>query len=273
MSLDDGYVTAEYLKTMAVRMRAFKQLSYDHMAISKGDTVLDVGCGPGVDTIPLAELLGDAGKVIGIDSDEAMLTEANKAAREAQCLAKTEHCLGSATALPLDDDSVDACRAERLLQVLSPESEQSVVAELVRVTRPGGRIVLADADWGSASVDFPDTQLERRLMAFFAQQMRPNGLAGRRLYSLCREQQLEGIRVDVVPMVQQRFSDTPFGDWLVDTAMAEEVINGKEAQHWQGVLQERERQQHFHACVNMVIVSGGKPRQNPAHPVGRVSEA
>lgn len=262
MSLDDGYVTAGYLQTMAEIMRTFKQQSYTHMDISPGDTVVDVGCGPGVDTVPLAELLGGSGKVIGIDIDEEMLAEAEKAAQSMRQGAKIEHRPGSATALPLDDNTADSSRAERLLQVLPPELEHPVVAELVRVTRPGGRIVMVDADWGSASVDFSDPQLERRLMAFFALQMRPNGFAGRHLHSLCRDHKLDRIRIDIVPMVLQRFCDTPFGDWLVDTALAEGLINKVEAQHWQDELQERDRQQRFLSSVNMVIVSGGKPLQD-----------
>lgn len=259
MSLDDGYVTAEYLKDIAEKMRAFKQLSYEHMAIRDGDTLLDVGCGPGVDTVPLAGLCGSKGKVIGIDSNEAMLAEAEQAAQVSPHHSRIEHRKGSALYLPLDKDSVDACRAERLLQVLQPEEEQAVVRELLRVTRPGGRLVLVDTDWGSATIDFSDPRLERRLMHFFTLEMRPNGLAGRRLYALCREQQLEDIRVDVVPMIQRRLGDTPFGDWLVNTALAEKVITEEEAARWQEELQQREKQQCFSACVNMVIVSGRKP--------------
>ncbi len=258
MSLDNGYVTANYLQTMAEKMRSFKQKSYEHMAIASGNTLLDVGCGPGVDTVPLAAMLRGSGKVIGIDQDQAMLDEAEKAAKETPYKALIEHRQGSAMALPLDDNTIDACRAERLLQVLPPELEQAVVAELVRVTRPDGRIVLADADWGSASVDFSDATLERRLINFFALQMRPNGLAGRRLYALCLDQSLEDIRVDVVPMLQQCFSDTPFGDWLVDTATAEGVITEEEARRWQSELQAREQQGLFYASINMVIVSGSK---------------
>jgi len=259
MSLDDGYVTAEYLKEMADKMRALKQLSYEHMAIRTGDTLLDVGCGPGVDTLPLAERCGSEGKVIGIDSNEAMLTEANEAAEKSPFYSQIEHRQGSALTLPLDDDSVDASRAERLIQVLPPENEKTVMDELYRVTRPGGRLVLVDTDWGSASIDFSDPRLERRLMHFFTLEMRPNGLAGRRLYALCREKQLEEIRMDVVPMVQQRLDDTPFGDWLVNTALSEKIINEEEATGWQAELQQREAQQCFSACVNMVIVSGRKP--------------
>jgi len=258
MSLDNGYVTSDYLKKVAERMRAFKQLSYEHMAITPGDTVLDLGCGPGVDTVPLAELVRNKGKVIGIDADGNMLAEAEQAAEEAGCLDWIEHRHGSAMELPLEDNSVATSRAERLLQVLPPENEQTIVAELVRVTRPGGRIVLVDADWPSASVDFSDVQLERRLMEFFTLRMRPNGLAGRRVYSLCHEHGLEDIRLDVVPMIQQRFDETPFGDWLINTAKEQGVMDETDATQWREELQQREQEGRFYACVNMVIASGRK---------------
>ncbi len=259
MSLDSGYVTADYLRKTAQMGHAIKQLSYEHMAIREGDTLLDIGCGPGVDTVPLAALCGNQGRVIGIDSDNAMLAEADKAAQDAQCQSRTEHRRGSALTLPLDDNSVSACRAERLLQVLPPEAEQTVITEMVRVTRPGGRLVLIDTDWSSASVDFSDTRLERRLMEFFTLQMRPNGIAGRRLYSLIREHELEETRLDVLPMVQHRFDDTPFGDWLIDTALSEGVMDGNDAQRWRQELQEREQRQRFHACVHIVVASGRIP--------------
>jgi len=259
-SLDNGYVTADYLKKVAERMRAFKQLSYEHMAIAPGDTVLDLGCGPGMDTVPLAALVGEKGRVIGIDSDQGMLAEARQAALDAGCHEWTDHRAGSALELPLADNAVASIRAERLLQVLPVEQEQAVVAEMTRVTRPGGHIVLVDTDWGSASVDFSDTRLERHLMEFFALKMRPNGLAGRHLHALCREQGLEDLRLDVVPMAQQRLEDTPFGDWLVNTAKSEGIIDEAQAEQWQGELQRRETQQGFYACVNMVIASGAKAR-------------
>jgi len=258
MTLDNGYVTSEYLKKVAERMRAFKQLSYAHMEVGQGDRVLDLGCGPGVDTLPLAVLVGDNGRVIGIDSDEKMLAEAQQAALDAACDGWVEHRLGSAMELPLGDDMLDASRAERLLQVLPAALEQTILSELIRVTRPGGRVVLADTDWSSACVDFSDNGLERRLMEFFALHMRPNGFAGRHLWALCRELGLVDLRLDVVPMVQERLEDTPFGNWLIVTARAEGVISEDEALQWVDELKQREQTGRFYACVNMVIASGRK---------------
>ncbi len=258
MTLDDGYVSADYLRQVAGRMRDLKQLSYDHMAVAAGDTVLDIGCGPGVDILPLAQRVGERGKVIGIDVDEGMLAEARQAVLDAGLGERIDLRAGTALALPLADDAVAACRAERLLQVVPPEQAKPMLSEMTRVTRPGGRVVLVDTDWASASVDFSETELERRLMVFFSRHMRPNGLAGRRLAALCRDQGLRDIRIDSMAMAQQRLEETPFGNWLIDTARREGVIDGTQAAQWLDELQSREREGRFYASVNMVIASGCK---------------
>ncbi len=259
MSLDDGYVTADYLKKVAERARALKALSYDHMAITPGMTLLDVGCGPGVDTPALAALTGPGGRVIGIDRDEGMLAEAEQAKAESEFAAIIELRHGSATALPLGDNGIDACRAERLLQVLPPDDEQKVVSELVRVTRAGGRIVLVDADWGSASVDFSDSALERRLLDFFATRMRPNGFAGRRLLRLCVEQGLVDIRLDTYTYVESNYAESPLAGWLLTTALQEHIIDEVAAQRWREELMAKQQQGRFYSSVNLVIASGAIP--------------
>lgn len=228
------------------------------MALTTGATVLDIGCGPGVDTMPLAELVGNHGKVIGIDSDDSMLIEAKQATEGAAYADRIDYLYGSALDLPLADACVAASRAERLLQVLPPEHEQAIVSEMVRVTQIGGRVVLVDTDWASASVDFSNNELERRLMQFFTRMMRPNGLAGRHFPSLCLDQGLTDLRIDVIPLVQYRFDDTPFGNRLIDTAGTQGIITEAEAQLWLSELRQRDQEDRFYSCVNMVVASGGK---------------
>jgi len=133
-----------------------------------------------------------------------------------------------------------------------------VVSELVRVTKPGGRIVLIDTDWGSASVDFSDSELERRLLAFFATRMRPNGFAGRRLHGLFREHRLEEIRLDTLPFVEQRYEESPLGEWLVTTALRGHIISDHEAGRWREELMTKQQQGCFYSSVTLVIASGEK---------------
>lgn len=143
--------------------------------------------------------------------------------------------------------------------MLPPRDERGVIAELLRVAKPGGHIVLVDTDWGSAAVDFSDTPLERRLMHFFATRMRPNGFAGRRLYPLCREFALHEVSIDTFPLVHYRFDETPFNRWLLDTALAAAVLTVPEATAWRDELTQRDHDGRFIATVNMVVVAARTP--------------
>jgi len=75
-----GYVDAEYLDTAAAQLATFKKLTYERMHVQPGQRILDVGCGPGTDTIPLAPYVGPSGQVFGVDNDPDMVAEADERA-------------------------------------------------------------------------------------------------------------------------------------------------------------------------------------------------
>lgn len=259
MSADHAFVSADYLRRAAQRLHDIKALSHARLELRPGQRVLDLGCGPGIDTVALADLVGEDGQVVGIDSDLGMLAEADLLAKERGLAARVEHCLGDAAALAFADGYFDACRAERLIQVLPPAMAAQVVAESARVVRPGGRIVLVDTDWGTASVDFPDVDLERRLMRFFADRLRPNGYAGRLLFTLLAGAGLADAAVEACPLVLHRLEDTPFGGWLCEQARAAGLVDAAEAERWQRVLAEKEAEGSFFAQVVMNVATACKP--------------
>jgi SAM-dependent methyltransferase len=153
----------------------------DHLALSTGQRLLDVGCGLGDAARALAEALGATGEVVGIDASTAML-EAARSSWNAACPAQFE--VGDAQALDLPSESFDVARSERLLQWLPDPA--AAVAEMARVLRPGGRLSLIDTDWGSLRLDvgvddFADAV--RRAMA--VERARPS-CVGRRLPELAR---------------------------------------------------------------------------------------
>jgi len=253
LAKSEGYVNAAYLKNVAQLAADIKHRSYQLMAIERGDSLLDVGCGPGVDLPALVERVGAQGKVYALDVDSEMLTEAKSVTvQHPQVLEFRE---ADVAQLPFTDRAFNAVRAERLFQVL-PEhySQIHVASEMARVLKPKGRLVMVDTDWASASVDFSNPQLERRLLNFFTTHLRPNGFAGRQLASIAERVGLQVTALEVTPLVSNTLDDSPFAEWLPSEAMKAGVCSEHEAQVWRSELSERVRQRRYYACVNIVSV-------------------
>jgi SAM-dependent methyltransferase len=109
--------------------------------IRAGETVLDIGCGAGMDLLLAARRTGPGGHSIGVDMTDAMVERARQSAA-ATGLRYVEIRQGDATALPLADAGVDVVISNGVLNLV-PEKERGF-AEVVRVLRPGGRLYLAD---------------------------------------------------------------------------------------------------------------------------------
>lgn len=119
--------------------------------IRAGETVLDVGCGAGMDVLLAAKRTGPSGHSIGVDMTDAMVERARKSAASAG-LRHVEIRKGDATALPVPDASVDVVSSNGVLNLV-PEKEQAF-AEIIRVLKPGGRVHLADI---ALDVELPES--------------------------------------------------------------------------------------------------------------------
>jgi arsenite methyltransferase len=109
--------------------------------LQPGETVLDLGCGGGLDLALAARAVGPTGRAIGVDMAEPMVERAT-ATMSALGFDWAEARLGYAEALPVPDESIDCVVANGILN-LSPD-KSAVLAEVVRVLKPGGRFVLAE---------------------------------------------------------------------------------------------------------------------------------
>jgi SAM-dependent methyltransferase len=106
-----------------------------------GETVLDLGCGAGLDLYHYARAVGPAGKVYGLDLSSAMLRKAEQNLR-ALGIANAEFLEAAADAIPLPDASVDLVTANGIYN-LSPEKD-AVMREVARVLKRGGRTMFAE---------------------------------------------------------------------------------------------------------------------------------
>jgi len=257
MSLPKGYVGTGYLQLLESQMMEFKQKSYARMKIQPGDSVLDVGCGPGSDTIHLAQHVGAMGEVIGLDHDPAMVAEANQRVFGAGLEGRVNHQQGNANSLPFPDARFHACRSERLFQhLLFPEQ---ALFEMARVTKPGGWVVVLDTDWGTLSIHTFLPEIERRLIQFSNETCLNNGYAGRRLPQLFAAQGLRNISVEVLPYQITNYGlcrDVIVLDRREQEALAAGAIRQDELDQWHEDLEALDRNGGFFVSFNLVLVAG-----------------
>jgi SAM-dependent methyltransferase len=124
--------------------RTEAELLLDRVGLRPGDRALDLGCGPlGVLDL-LAERVGPTGRVVGIDREKRYL-EIARQELDARGLDGVELVAADATATDLAPASFDLVH-ERLVLNNVPQPD-AVVAEMVRLTRPGGHVALQDVDW------------------------------------------------------------------------------------------------------------------------------
>lgn len=108
-----------------------------------GEFILEPGFGSGQVLVALAELVGDNGRVFGIDVSDGMLTAATKRIAKAGLESRVDLTLGSALELPYADDSFDAIFMSFTLELFSDVEIPQVLAQCARVLKPSGRLCVA----------------------------------------------------------------------------------------------------------------------------------
>jgi arsenite methyltransferase len=106
-----------------------------------GERVLDLGSGAGTDSLVAAQMVGEEGRVTGIDMTNEMLSKARAAAAEIG-LANVDFVEGEAEKLPFADESFDVVISNGVIDLI-PDKD-AVFSELRRVLVPGGRLQIAD---------------------------------------------------------------------------------------------------------------------------------
>jgi SAM-dependent methyltransferase len=163
----------------------------DRVGVRPGDRALDLGCGP-MGVLDLrARRVGRAGRVVGVDRETRYLTVAGQEL-DVRGIDGVELLAADATCTGLPGASFDLVH-ERLVLNNVPQPE-AVVAEMVRLTRPGGHVVVQDVDWltWTCLPEHPDWD---RLRGVAASVWSGDVHIGRRLPTLLHDAGLVDVRV------------------------------------------------------------------------------
>ncbi|MDP9374230.1 MAG: methyltransferase domain-containing protein [Chloroflexota bacterium] len=234
-----------------------KRRSFALLDPRAGARVLDVGCGTGDDVLALARAVGPTGRAVGVDASATMIAEARRRAAGAGLPA--EFFQGDAQRLDFADAIFDGCRAERVLQHV--EAPRAVLAEMIRVSRPGAPIVIWEAELEMLVIDAPDRATGRRLQRFICDGFR-NGAIGHQLYRLFKEAGLAEVRA--LPLsnaiTDYALANNAF-DLRASAQRASEagVVTAAEAAAWIASLEAADAAGHFFCAVAGFLVSGRKP--------------
>jgi SAM-dependent methyltransferase len=138
-----GYAPTWLERLPPVSVEAFTGVSNVSVfaEVAAGSTVLDLGCGAGLDTLIAAERVGPGGQVLGLDFSQAMLARARQGAGQAG-LRQAHFGLAAAEALPLPDNSVDTVLVNGIFNLNLQRTR--IFAELGRIVRRGGTVYAAE---------------------------------------------------------------------------------------------------------------------------------
>jgi ubiquinone/menaquinone biosynthesis C-methylase UbiE len=187
--------------------KAYKRLAVAELAISPGEVVLDLGCGPGADLPALAEAAGGTGRVLGIDNDPDAVRQARD---RTAALPQVEVREGDVLALAIPAASVDKARTDRVLQHVPDPA--AALAEARRVLRDGGTAVFAEPDWDTLVIDYPDLATARAYTRFITERVIRNPVLGRQLPRLAGT---AGFRVQQVLPVTAVYRDVREADQML----------------------------------------------------------
>ena len=231
----------------------YKARSFELLVLAEGDEVLDVGCGTGEDARAIAGQAPGV-SVTGVDASDDKIREAR--ARTLGFPRPVDFRVADAYALPFDDEAFDACRADRVFHHLVDPA--NALAEMARVTRPGGRVVVSDTDYDTLVVEGADVEVTRRILAHHTERME-SGRVGRRLRGLFLDAGLAPIEIFPYAAVATEYDEEvlKLRD-KAERAAASGVIASETAQRWVASLVDADRAGRF-VCAQIVLsVSGGR---------------
>lgn len=239
-------------RTAETAWLGYKARSFELLALAEGDQVLDVGCGTGEDVRAIAGLVRGV-SVIGVDASEDKIRGAR-----AQTLGlprPVDFRVADAYALPFEDRTFDGCRADRVFHHLTDPPK--ALAEMARVTRAGGRVVVSDTDYDTLVVEAADSDLTRRILAHHADRME-SGRVGRKLRGLFLDAGLDAVSVTPYAAVATEYDEEvlKLRDKAERAAKAG-AVSAADAASWVASVIDADRAGRF-LCAQVVLTVCGR---------------
>ena len=134
----------------------------DALAPQLEESLVDVGSGPGNQIAEIAPMVGPTGEVVGVDPEDSAIDIASQRCRD---LPNVRFEQASLPALPFEDGTFDAVMSSQVFEYL--EDVTTALAEIRRILRPGGRVLIHDTDWGALLWHASDRDRMARILSLW----------------------------------------------------------------------------------------------------------
>ena len=247
-SIDRSYQAPEIVNQ---RLRTLAAL-----ALTRGESVLDAGCGTGLLLEQEASAVGAGGRAEGIDSSPDMLEGAHDRCDD---LPQVNLQQGSVEALPFDDASFDALSCTQTL--LYVPKLGAALQEYHRVLKPGGRLAIIETDWGGAILNSHDLALTQTVFnAWDDALVNPN--LPRRMAPLLRQAGFGNLRVEAIPLLNSSYTENSFSAAMLPNfariAVRQKMISQEQSAAWLAGIEALAERDEYFFCVNRFLFTAVK---------------
>jgi ubiquinone/menaquinone biosynthesis C-methylase UbiE len=223
----------------------------DALALRPGERVADLGCGPGLLALQMAERVGPDGEIQCIDASESMMALAR---RRCAALSGVHLRVGDVATLPYADHSFDAAVCTQVYEYV-PDIDRAL-GELYRVLKPGGRVVVVDTDWESCVWHSSDQGRMRRMIEAWDRHC-PHPQLPRTLAAQLRSVGFENLRVDTITLINDRYHPDTYSFGVIPQLAAYASKHGlvprEEADAWVADLQELGKRGEYFFSLNRYL--------------------
>ena len=246
----------DFQRTIAFT-QMYKQRARTLLDVQPGHLVLDAGCGTGQDACETARLVGSSGHVIGFDFSQVMLDTARQRAQDTVLPISFQQ--GDIHHLPFAAGYFDRCYADKTFQHVADPGQ--ALSELVRVLKPGGRLVSVDPDHDTMVLASPYPELTHRFLRFSRSGMRQPDIA-HQAYAFFKDAGFIDVTVEPLTWIQTDYEAirefVPYAENM-RFAQKQGAFTGAEADQWIAAFEESVRTGRFLRAVTYFITVGNKP--------------
>nr|WP_239028155.1 methyltransferase domain-containing protein [Pseudonocardia acidicola] len=183
--------------------------------LAPGERVLDVGTGPGQLLAAIADRVGPDGLAHGVDPSPAMAAMARQRCADRPGVTVTDGGVDGPGSLP--DGPFDVVVSTQVLEYVA--DIPAALAEIHRVLRPGGRVLLLDTDWDSVVWQVRDRERHARVLTAWEAHLVDPRLP-RTLGPALRAAGFDAVRVDVVPLLNTAYARDTYSAGIAEMIAA-----------------------------------------------------